>query len=65
MKRLVRTLALLSLGISSFHLLRPKPTLGPIPAILLSPVKLLAGALAPLTALLGGGQAEQSDLWYS
>ena len=43
MKRLASILALLSLSISSFHLLRPKPTLGPIPAILLSPVKLLAG----------------------
>lgn len=53
MKRFARTLALLSLSFSSFQFLRPKAALGPILAILVSPVKLLAGSLAPLTAVLG------------
>ena len=47
--------AFLSLGLSSLPLFRLKPALGPVLAILLAPLKLLAGSLAFLTAVPGLG----------
>lgn len=53
MKRLARTLAFLSLGLSSLPLFHLKPMVGPVLAMLLAPLKLLAGSLAFLAAALG------------
>jgi acetyl esterase/lipase len=50
---IARFLALATLVLSALRLVPLKPLLGPIAAILLVPFRLLAEALAPVTALLG------------
>ena len=53
MTRIARSLALAALLLSCLRLFPLKPLVGPIAAILLVPFRLLAEALAPVTALLG------------